>query len=115
MQTMRSLLYPPGRSFGTFAERSLVGTPTSYLLRSTTSSLEAPLVLRAAPTCGRARSFLGRAADERMELRGERTGLRPAWGRGAEAFFLAAGAATLSCLAAGLAGRFFDVMRHFSV
>src|SRR3954447_3629738 len=72
MTTMRSLPYPAGRSLGTLADRSLLGAPTSNLLRSTCSSPEEALadVLRAAETCGwgRATLALGRPA-----LLGDRT------------------------------------------
>src|SRR5262245_49703754 len=58
MTTIRSLPYPAGRCLGTLAERSLVGTPTSYLLRSTCSSAEAGAeVLRAAAFWGLGRGF----------------------------------------------------------
>src|SRR5262249_28188441 len=78
MTTMRSLWYPEGKCLGTLAERSLVGTPTSYLLRSTCSSaLGLPEVLRAAADCvftreGRfRRGLLGASASTNSSLRME--------------------------------------------
>src|SRR5207237_8947233 len=55
---------PPGKSLGTFYDQSLVGTPISYLLRSTCSSADpATDVSRAAAVCSGTRArFAARCA-----------------------------------------------------